>query len=57
MDSLQINWFPLSIKYQKNASEYFKLKNDISTDLKLGKEVDQQLKEEITENINLYQKN
>ena len=29
----------------------------LSTDLKLGKEVDQQLKREITENVNLFQKN
>ena len=30
-------WFPLSIKYRKNASEFFQLENDLSADLKLGK--------------------
>ena len=37
-------WFPLSIKYRKNASEFFQLDNDLSADLKLGKKLDQQQK-------------
>ena len=49
-------WFPLSIKYRKNASELFQLENDLSADLKFGKKRDQQQKKEMTESINLYQK-
>ena len=49
-------WFPLSIKYRKNASEFFQLENDLSADLKFGKKRDQQQKKEMTESINLYQK-
>ena len=36
-DSLKINWFPLSMKYQKIRLFIFLVKNYLSADLRFGK--------------------